>query len=344
MKNFLQILLLCIVTNIVAQNENYEKWISISQEDPSLIPEYGNIKKTLEQNESDKKFVDQLLAEYNGDKVAASNKMTELGFQYLYQKRDFITAMRRFNQAFLINSKNPNAYYGYGTIYFNLGAMEEARKQYDKGLEIEPKHFEILTDYGTTYLGEYYNGVNSGDINKNAKLDLALNKFTTSYKINPNYASTTYKLSILYLLKNDCENSSKFLTLTKENNNDLITQDYLNEFNLKCRKNELDCSDIKTGKFRIDDEASGITFIMRTKKFQIEENKEFGYKLKLSVTWLDECTYQLKAVEDLLNPEAELPTMILTCNISEVNPDNYQQVSTSDISSFKMSTKVEILK
>lgn len=341
MKRFLQILLLIFVTTGVAQNENFTKWVTLANEDSSLQPEYGNIQKDEEQKESDRKFVNELLAEYNGDKKLAGEKMIELGFQYLYQKRDLVTAMRRFNQAFLVNPKNADLYYGFGTVYFNLGAMEEARKQYDTGLEIEPRHFEMLTDYATTYLGEYYNKPISGQSTE--KLDLALYKLKESYQVNANYASTTYKLSIVYLLKNDCLNSEKFLDLTKENDSGLITQGYLNEFNLKCRKNELDCSEIKTGIFRIKDENSGTTLITRTDKFQIEENEELGYKWKLSVTWIDDCTYQLKPVEDLLNPKAELPTMIVTCEISEVNSNYYQQVSSSDSGSFRKSTKVEIL-
>lgn len=345
MKKILQILLLCFVTNLAAQNKNYEKWISIAQEDPSLQPEYGNIEKTPKQLNSDKEFVDKLLAEYKGDKIGASNKMMELGFQYLYEKSDFITSMRRFNQAFLLNPKNANIYYGYGSIYFNLGALEEARKQYDKGLRIEPNNFEILTDYGTTYLGDYYDKANSEPTKANENLNLGLEKLIQSYNINPNYPSTPYKLSIIYLYKNDCENSKKFLNLTKEIDSEIITQDYLNEFNSICRNDNLDCSDLKTGKFKIKDESSGITLITRTEKFQIEENENLGYKLKLSITWTDDCTYILKPVEDLLNPENKnLPTMIVTCFITAVNKDNYMQTSTSDIDSFKMSTAVEILR
>ena len=343
MKKILQILIFILVTAGVAQNNNISKWNDLASEDPSLQPEYGNIKKTKEQKESDKEFVNKLLEEYNGDRKKASAKMIELGFQYLYQKRDLITAMRRFNQAFLINPKNPNLYYGFGTVYFNLGAMEEARNQYDKGLQIEPNHFEILTDYGTTYLGEYYNEVNSDPSLASKKLDLALKKLNKSYSVNPDYSSTTYKLSILYLLKNDCENSRKFLDTTKKIDSNVITQDYLNEFNLKCRTDKIDCSTIKTGKFKIEDEDIGITIITRTNDFQIEENEGLNYKLKLSITWLDECTYELKPIEDLINPNAELPTMVVTCQVTEITENSYQQVSSSNESSIKMSKEVEIL-
>lgn len=343
MKRIFQILLFIFVTTGVAQNENFNRWVSLANEDPSLQPEYGNIQKTEEQQESDKNFVDQLLSEYKGDRQQASNKMVQLGFQYLYQKRDLVTAMRRFNQAYLLDPENADLYYGFGTVYFNLGAMEEARQQYDKGLEINPEHFQILTDYGTTYLGEYYNESFTAPSEAKAKLDLSLNKLLESYEINPTYSSTTYKLSILYLLKEDCENSRKFLDLTKEIDRELITQEYMNEFNLTCRKDELDCSKIRTGKFKIEDELSGVTLITRTEDFQIEENKELNQKLKLSITWLDDCTYQLKPVEDLLDPKAELPTMILTCYITEVNDNQYQQISVSDASPLRLWKEIEIL-
>lgn len=251
--------------------------------------------------------------------------------------------MRRFNQAFLINPKDADLYYGFGAVYFNLGGMKQARKQYDKGLEIEPNHFEILTDYGTTYLGEYYNEINSDPSSASKNLDLALEKLRESYLVDQNYSSTTYKLSIVYLLKNDCENSRKFLDITKKIDSNVITQDYLNEFNLKCRNDKIDCSTIKTGNFRIDDKEIGTTLITRTDNFQIEENENLNYKLKLSITWLDECTYELKPVEDLINPNAELPTMIVTCHVTEINGNSYQQVSSSNESSIKISKEVEIL-
>lgn len=95
--------------------------------------------------------------------------MTELGFQYLYERGDFPTAMKRFNQAYLLDSKNADIYYGYGTIYFNLGAMENARKQFDKGFSINPNHSKMFTDYGTTYMGDFYN-TNNPNSNKAKKI------------------------------------------------------------------------------------------------------------------------------------------------------------------------------
>lgn len=57
---------------------------------------------------------------------------------------------------------------------------------------------------------------------------------------------------------------------------------------------KVDCSEVKTGKFRLMDEEIGTTLIKRTKTKQIENNKELKVKAKYDVVWIDDCTYQLK--------------------------------------------------
>ena len=132
MKTKITLILLTVTFFSIAQNDNYKRWMELAENDITLRPEYGNVEKNEEQKESDNKFREDILNYYKGDTIVASKKMVELGFTYLYDKGDFVTAMRRFNQAYMLNSKNSNAYYGFGTIYFNLGAMNKAREQYDE--------------------------------------------------------------------------------------------------------------------------------------------------------------------------------------------------------------------
>ena len=150
------LILILFSINFFAQNGNFEKWEELAKKDINLQPEYGNAEKNDNQLEADNNFIEGIMKHFD-NKQDASKKMTELGFKYLYERRDLQTAMKRFNQAYLLDKNNADIYYGYGTIYFNLGNMNNAREQYDKGLLINPNHSGILTDYGTTYLGEYYN-------------------------------------------------------------------------------------------------------------------------------------------------------------------------------------------
>lgn len=108
-------LFLCLISSILifAQNPNYENWKNLSKENINLQPEYGNTVKTQEQIQIDNEFTEDILRHYK-TKEAGSSEMVNLGMYYLYSKGDFETAMKRFNQAYLLNKNNPDVYYGYG--------------------------------------------------------------------------------------------------------------------------------------------------------------------------------------------------------------------------------------
>ena len=218
-----------------AQNSNYEKWTAMADKDISLQPEYGNVEKTESQKAVDEDFKKDILEYYKGDTNAASKKMRDLGFTYLYEKGDFVTAMRRFNQAFMLNSKNADAYYGFGTIFFNLGAMEKAREQYDKGLEIDPKHSKILTDYGTTYLGDYYESLENGNENSTEFLTKANEYLEKSFEFDKKDSNTIYKLSIVKMYTGNCKEAMELLKRAKKMNNPNVTESFEKELNEKCK-------------------------------------------------------------------------------------------------------------
>lgn len=236
MKTILQVILLFTVTISFSQNSNFENWNSMAEKDPSLRPEYGNIQKTAEQLEYDQQFINDLLDEYDGNKKEASRKMTELGFQYLYEKGDFVTAMRRFNQAFLVEPDNADIYYGYGTIYFNLGEMDKARMQYDKGLKINSEHSEMLTDYGTTYLGDFYNNIESNKELANERLRIAEKYLNKSYKIDNKNSNTIYKLAVINMYLENCKEAWKYLKSAKKMKNPNVTSAFEIELKTKCEK------------------------------------------------------------------------------------------------------------
>jgi len=221
--------------NLFAQNENFEKWQKLAENDINLQPEYGNAEKAENQIKVDNDFIDEILKHYD-NKKDASKKMTELGFQYLFERGDFPTAMKRFNQAYLLDSKNADIYYGYGTIYFNLGAMENARKQFDKGLSINPNHSKILTNYGTTYMGDFYN-TNSPN-SKKAKeiLNNSIKYLKKSYSLDQKDSNTIYKLSIVNMYLGNCAKANKYLKTAVKMNNPNVTEEFKTELKQKCGK------------------------------------------------------------------------------------------------------------
>jgi Tfp pilus assembly protein PilF len=229
------IILIFFSINIFAQNGNFEKWQELAKNDINLQPEYGNAEKNKNQIKSDNDFIDEILKHYD-NKQDASKKMTELGFQYLYERGDFQTAMKRFNQAYLLEPKNADIYYGYGAIYFNLGSMENAREQFDKGLIINPNHSKMLTDYGTTYLGDYYNTVNTNSSLAKDNLSNSVKYLEKSYSIDKKDSNTIYKLSIINMYLGECSKANQYLKKADKMKNPNVTEEFKAELKQKCGK------------------------------------------------------------------------------------------------------------
>jgi Tfp pilus assembly protein PilF len=343
MKNILILILITFSLSVIGQQLTFENWTKQSENNIRLLPKYGEIEKTKKQKKSDKEFIKETMKSFKTENEA-SNHMIDLGFKYLY-KDDLKTAMYRFNQAYLLDNNNSNIYWGYGALYMSFGKFDLSREQYEEGLKLDHKNDKILIDYGTTYLGEFYKNIETDSVKSIECLDKAIEKLSKAYSFNPKNTNSSYKLSICYLYKNDCSKANEFLNASEELGNPNITVAYKNELEEKCSQNNMDCSTLKTGKFEINDEISGITKIERTEQFQIEENTKLGYKLKLKVTWINDCTYQLQPIEDLLNPEnKDLPTMIVTSKITEITDKGYIQVSSSNIDPTKVKTELTKVK
>ncbi len=322
-----------------AQLPTYKTWQIEAKKDKRMKPEYGNLKKSEAEIETDKRFVAAILSS-GKSKAEGAHEMIKIGFDYLY-RGDLKTAMYRFNQAYLLNPKNSEIYWGFGAVYTALGAYKEARNEYADGLNLNPSSAPILTDYATTYLGEYYDTIRLNYDAAQNSLNLAKQKLLAAYSIDPQYINTTYKLSIVYLNSNDCLNAKKYLKETRELGGQPITKEYLSDFNLRCGN----CSNVKIGDFLIESSKNGLTKIHRTKNYQIEENESLGYKLKLKIDWIDACTYTLTPVVDLNKRKGtKSQSRIRTCQIIEVNEDNYIQVSRANSDKLQITSQLNFVK
>ncbi|UTW62371.1 hypothetical protein KFE98_20595 [bacterium SCSIO 12741] len=93
--------------------------------------------------------------------------------------------------------------------------------------------------------------------------------------------------------------------------------------------NTPECDRFKTGTFL----SPRGTIIKRTAEFQTEHHKESGFKIKLKVVWMDECTYVLKFVEANKATAAAIgpgPHSDLTCEIVETGEDFYYHITTDE--------------
>ncbi len=228
MKYFMILFLIVISISLCGQQIDYSSWKEESKNNIRLLPEYGNIPKNEGQKEADENFIKTSILQ-DGTREKASQHLVELGFKYLYQ-HDLRIAMYRFNQAWLLNPQNEDAFWGFGAVYFMFNDYASAMDQYNKGLSINPNSANLLTDKATIYLSIFNN--NGGQSN----LDSATYIFNNSYSINSQNKNTLFKLSVCYYLSNDCVRAMKYYNECKMLGGNTITKEYDEAIRQKCGK------------------------------------------------------------------------------------------------------------
>jgi tetratricopeptide (TPR) repeat protein len=163
-------------------------------DDRNLLPKYGNLPKTDWQIAADASFIKATDEEYHGDRNKASMDTAARGWQYLVQG-DPENAMRRFNQAWLLNNKNGIALWGMAAIQADSEKFEESLKLFAEAEKFLDSDINFSVDYARAI------GVAGVKLNDDALLKDAFHRFESIYKRAPqntrnlkNWAVTLFSL------------------------------------------------------------------------------------------------------------------------------------------------------
>ena len=90
-----------------------------------------------------------------------------------------------------------------------------------------------------------------------------------------------------------------------------------------------DCSIFKVGTFHITDDFSGLTVIKWNDYYQFETNKNLGIKVKLSIKWINECSYELIFIKGKKKGDKnyKFEKVPLIVKIISIKGNSYTQVS-----------------
>lgn len=317
------------------QRMTYSEWQEEAKTNKRLLPKYGYIPKTANELTSDSTFISSIL-ETDGSLEVGSAHLVGLGFNYM-QQGDIKTAMYRFNQAWLLDSLNANAHWGFGAVYAYFGQTTEQIIQYNAGLDIDPSNTNILTDYGTIHLSNFYDSANKYE------LYLAIELLRKACQKDPENYNTLFKLSICYYNLDDCYFAWKYWDKSVEFGGMPVMENFTRDLKENCEQTEetFDFSIFRIGIYHQNDEHAGLTKIIRTENTQIEENIDLGIQVKLKVEWIDESIFKLTFLEDLKGGDAELTEMTIFNKITEIDGSSYVQVSSANISPAEVKFKIE---
>jgi hypothetical protein len=109
------------------------------------LPMFGHIQKTATQQQSDKRFLAQMTKDGRSPEAAA-DYVARVGWS-AFNQGDRSLAIKRFNQAWLLNPKNQFALWGFAAICVDRGQVEEAVRYYRMAIDSGPENSKLQKDY-----------------------------------------------------------------------------------------------------------------------------------------------------------------------------------------------------
>lgn len=140
-------------------------------------------------NDSDETFIKEAIARFGGRR-AASQALALQGWSSIRESRVDL-AVRRFNEARLLDPKNYQAYWGYGAVLSEQGKLSEAIEQLEIARELideSEERVSLLADMGALYSQYAANLPKDGELERARGFVTANQRFTESLEIDPDYA------------------------------------------------------------------------------------------------------------------------------------------------------------
>jgi tetratricopeptide (TPR) repeat protein len=119
----------------------------------NLLPMYGGARKSKKLQAADARFL--AASDRNEpNRAVAATQLVKRGMDY-FRAGDHVTAMKRFNQAWLLDSTNADIYWGYGILRGEQGNYDESVRFLSNSLKRQPDNQALTADLASTLLQRY---------------------------------------------------------------------------------------------------------------------------------------------------------------------------------------------
>lgn len=174
----------------------------------NLLPKYGSKQKNDAQLTADKKFLADIDQYYKGDRKKAAEDTASRGWQS-FRQGDTETAMKRFNQAWLIDNMNGTALWGMAAIEGKAGKMKESLQLFSEAEQYKANDIDFAVDH-TRAIG--FAGL--ADSNESLIKD-ALTRFDRLYKRAPQHVLNLQNWAIVLFYTGDYAGAWKKIKLVE---------------------------------------------------------------------------------------------------------------------------------
>jgi len=215
-----------------AQHLTYPEWQMQSARDMRLMPRFGGREKNAEQKASDKDFVAQTLA-VEPDRQKSSEHLAHLGFQLLAEG-NMVHAMYRFNQAYLLDPKQPEVFRGYGAFYMALDRSTDAGQEYANGLALDSTNVPLMVDFSAAFLAEQHQLETTYPEKADRLLEAAIRLLDRARSFDPKNAEAAFKLSVCHAVKGECSAAWRYHDMAKSLGSRSTTPEFEAQLQLDC--------------------------------------------------------------------------------------------------------------
>lgn len=198
------------------------------------LPMYGGIPRSAQEKAADEAFIAEM--DRLGSRETAVKKMLQFG-QEFYKKGDFKSAMKRFNQAWLLDPNNAEVYFNFAIVLDRQGKTDEAIKLYRKTLELNPKDANTMCNLATVLAkkakGEMDKIADPSQKEKaKADFDDALRLYATADQVATNdfdKGMVNYQWAIALFVNENYAEAWKKIKVSRKYNNEVIGPGFIKE-------------------------------------------------------------------------------------------------------------------
>jgi len=184
--------------------------LAIAQQPVNELPMYGETNLSKNAEEANRQLIDWATHEYK-NLALASKDAAQRGWKAYYQG-DLETAIKRFNQAWLFDKENPEAYWGFGLVMGQRASEDNPETSLKDSIrflqmanERAPKNGRIMGDlaFSHTILGHYYESETQSDAEAQKQFETAGELFVQAFKADSEYPPTVANWSVFYFYTGD---------------------------------------------------------------------------------------------------------------------------------------------
>lgn len=213
----------CLLSVIVA----YSFIGTVAAQAINLQPKYGSVPNNEMQKTADDKFLADADSHFKGDRKKAASQVAQNGWKYLRQG-NFDDAMRRFNQAWLLDPANGSAIWGMAAYQAQTGKTADAFSLFSEADGLIGEDVDFQADYARL---QGFVGAQAKD---EARLQDAYKRFARVYEKLPQHVMNLQNWAItLFLVGNYVEAWKKIKEAEAAPRHAELDQKFISDLSMK---------------------------------------------------------------------------------------------------------------